>query len=303
MITTRRRVMAVVIAALAPATVAAGLAWACTPQAQFTGFGPSSGPGGSIVSLSGASFTAEPITIHWGSAAGPVLATTQGPQFAVSVRVPIAPPDTYAIVAVARGANGSQSGQASRAFTIAGPAAAPAGNTSATSSGAQSGATGKPTGTGSSGQASGAASASGKGGKSSATVSLRAGKSSTAATSAAGVTAATPQPVASASSSASRSSTSRGATQARNAAPASFFEAPAARTSERTAGSELWSAFNSGQRAGEASGVASAAVQTNASSQTIGLVMLVLGFVALMGGVAAAATRRRRASIRARRQR
>src|SRR6476469_4774400 len=94
----RRGVATAIVGALACAVLAAGLAWACTPQAQFTRFSPASGGPGTQVTVTGDNFSDVTVTIHWGSASGPVIGTAQGPTFTTTVTVPQATGHVDAIV-------------------------------------------------------------------------------------------------------------------------------------------------------------------------------------------------------------
>lgn len=95
----------------------ASLAFACGGQATIS-LSSSSGSAGSNIGISGALFTAEgPVSIHWGGASGPVVATATGPSFSVSGTVPAnAAPGVHYVVAT------SGSFQASKAFRVTGNA-------------------------------------------------------------------------------------------------------------------------------------------------------------------------------------
>lgn len=66
---------------------------------------PPSGPPGTFVTVTGTGFPAAVIQIHWGALDGPHLATTAGPEFAVSATVPDAPTNSHQIFAVIRDGN------------------------------------------------------------------------------------------------------------------------------------------------------------------------------------------------------
>jgi hypothetical protein len=316
----RRLVALASVAALIPVFVAAGLAWACTPQAEFTQFSPSSGGPGTVVAIAGRNFVAnQPITIHWGSASGPVIGTAQGPEFSTTVTVPQAPGDVYAIVAVTTGPNPSLTGQGRGAFTMVTPSTPSGqGSTSATTSGATAGA-GSQSANAQPGQSSattsGAPAASSQRGSASATVRGRSSAGSSAAAfpqrqpaagNRSGSAAATP-PVAGTSGTtqvasratapaAGRTSAAAGrSSSARPQGPATFAPPVAAGATEPSATGDLWSGFDPAQSAGAASAGPAAVVDGAGNSPaTLGVVLLAIGLVGLTGGAAAAEARRRR---------
>lgn len=101
---------------LAPCTVVAAAAWACTPQASLS-VTPSSGPPGTALRVEGTFFTtSEPVTI---TVPGGVQTTTSGPSFSVTMTTPVVPPGTYFVVAR------SSFGQASAAIEVTAPPAPP----------------------------------------------------------------------------------------------------------------------------------------------------------------------------------
>lgn len=101
---TRSRLQAIVgFATAAAALWLSATAWACSPTPDIT-LQTASGLAGSRVLVSGTYFAPpadgqpNPITIHWASASGPVLATMAGPTFSVYVVVPVdAAPGPYVI--------------------------------------------------------------------------------------------------------------------------------------------------------------------------------------------------------------
>lgn len=312
----RRGVATAIVGALACAVMAAGLAWACTPQAQFTRFAPTSGGPGTQVTVTGTNFTDQPVTIHWGSASGPVIGTASGPSFTTTVTVPQAPGDVYAIVAVTIGPSPAQSGQAVGSFTLLTPTQPATGSTSASTSGATSGQTATP-----SPQAGGRTSATVNGAPATATQRGR-----TAAT-VSGANTARPsfpqrQPVATRNSDApavvpatpataptqaaarpqgTAAGTGRSANRGRaDAAPASApatFGAPSVSgATESSATGDLWTGFDPARSAASAASAATAAPQADAATSpaTLGIVLLALGLIGLCGGAAVAETRRRR---------
>lgn len=107
-----RKVTAVGFFALSLVLALAGLAWACTAQAELQIIPPAYGPAGSQVSVSGNSGTylPHPVEIRWNSAAGPVLAaseTSAGPEtgrtFSTQVTIPEVSPGVYYLLATIEG--------------------------------------------------------------------------------------------------------------------------------------------------------------------------------------------------------
>lgn len=91
----------------------ASVAWACTSQAGIAA-NPTSGVAGENVAVSGDGFAEGPVGIHWNTASGPVLGTSEGSAFSISIHLPDdASPDVYYLVAV-----GSDGGQASTPFEV-----------------------------------------------------------------------------------------------------------------------------------------------------------------------------------------
>lgn len=96
-----RRITSIVLGGLAVFVATAALAWACQPNASIS-LSPTEGIARSQVTVKGADFTSEPVSIHWASPDGPVLATVTPSQgrFTVTVTVPQADPNVYFIYAV-----------------------------------------------------------------------------------------------------------------------------------------------------------------------------------------------------------
>lgn len=76
------------------------VAWACVPGSQLRAQ-PDHGAPGQQATVHGQGFPDRPVEIHWGSSTGPVIATGQGPEFAVGFSVPGVGDGVYTIVAVA----------------------------------------------------------------------------------------------------------------------------------------------------------------------------------------------------------
>ncbi len=122
---TLRRSSLAVLAALVGVVATAAIAWACTPQAYLylgaTSVTPPSGGGGAPVTVTGRGFTSGPVQIRLD---GRRLATAQGPNFSVVVRIENAAPGAHYVQGAAYNADGSLAGGASRALMV--KAAAPA---------------------------------------------------------------------------------------------------------------------------------------------------------------------------------
>lgn len=104
------------------ALAGAGLAWACTDQANIY-LSRSSGPPGTQVTVEGELFADSMVEIQWHgteTSSGTLLATAEGSSFSVVVTIPEAPEDTYSIYAVAPHEDGSSApyGDASRSFVV-----------------------------------------------------------------------------------------------------------------------------------------------------------------------------------------
>lgn len=315
-----RRVVATgVVGALACAVMAAGLAWACTPQAQFTRFSPASGAPGTQVTVTGDNFSDVAVTIHWGSASGPVIGTAQGPTFTTTVTVPQAPGDVYAIVAVAIGPTTLTSGQAVGSFTMVQPAQPASGSTSASTSGATpSGQAATPnpqSGGRTSATANGAPATATQRGKTAATVSgatssrpsfpqrrpvaSRSTNPQTVTPAAPATAASTPAQAATRSQGTASASTgsNRGRAQSAQAsAPATFGAPSAGAATESSATGDMWTGFDPARSGASAQSAGATAPQGDPASSpaTLGIVLLALGLLGLAGGAAVAEARRRR---------
>ena len=94
--------------------------FACTANATIGGVNPSVGPAGARVTVSGQSFAQGPVEVRWGTDAGPLLARTTGPDFAVGITVPNATPGWYYVV-VTSFYNGSIAGRRSAVYQVTAP--------------------------------------------------------------------------------------------------------------------------------------------------------------------------------------
>jgi len=160
MSTWRRRITTVLLGSASAVLGVAAIAWACTPQAYIS-VSPGSGGQGTQATVSGGSFTAAPVQIHWGSASGPVIGNAVGPRFSTSVTIPASAPDVYYIVAV-----GPQ-GSSSASFEVVGPAG-PSGGDTTGGGGTTTGGGGSTHGGGSTSAGGGGSTSAGGGGSTSA---------------------------------------------------------------------------------------------------------------------------------------
>ena len=126
-----RRLFVLGICLLVPLVCAVSVAWACTGP----GFGvpassmavePGSGVAGTTTTVKGKSFGSGPVEIRWDSTGGPLLASTTGPDFSTSVRVPNAPSGEHKFFAFSRDPDGAPRPGATAAFEVTpGPPAPP----------------------------------------------------------------------------------------------------------------------------------------------------------------------------------
>lgn len=108
-----RRSVLMGVGAAAFALGSASVAWACSAQSGITGSavrGQSSGAAGSQIQVSVTNFPADPVSIHWNSVDGEVLATGRGPDFSTSITIPQVAEGVYYVVA-----SGGQPGREQRA--------------------------------------------------------------------------------------------------------------------------------------------------------------------------------------------
>ena len=287
----RRRSFAVVLGVLAGGLLAAGLAWACTPSAAIEVTPNAHRSGGADARVSGAHFVpstperASEVRIYWNSSAGRLLGTAtvdqEGRFGPVEIPIPRAPEDTYTILAVTTGTDGTT--YAARAsFTIGRSATkVSGGEKSGGKDGATTGAAGngKTSATirGATGGSRGDSGARGSGGADRAPASAPTGDADQ------GVFAGSAAP---GDPAAERQGAGGKAGPSGNPA-----------LSDRSATGDLWSGFGPGKRSSLGPGAADAAPASGAGPQlAIGLGLLGLGLVALLGGFGVAEARRRRAS-------
>lgn len=121
-----RMSLLVVLGVLSSGVVAAGIAFACSPQANMA-LDQTSGAAGAQVVVSGSAFETDgPVEVRWGSARGPILATATGPSFSTAVTIPQASPGVYAIIAVGYDSSNVRAGTAPATYELTGPPAAAA---------------------------------------------------------------------------------------------------------------------------------------------------------------------------------
>lgn len=72
---------------LAPAVVAASLAWACIPGSSVT-VRPDSGLPGATATVAGSGFPPGTVEVRWDTSDGPVVALATGPSFSTQFRIP-----------------------------------------------------------------------------------------------------------------------------------------------------------------------------------------------------------------------
>ncbi|HET7487979.1 MAG TPA: hypothetical protein VFJ85_08625 [Acidimicrobiales bacterium] len=93
----------VALAGAALVALAVGPAFACGAAPSQLRVAPVTGVSGTTVTASGSYFPSAQVELHWGSRAGPLLATAMGPNFSAAFTVPDAAPGYYAVVAVQSG--------------------------------------------------------------------------------------------------------------------------------------------------------------------------------------------------------
>ncbi len=281
----------------------ASFAWACGPQPSIR-LRPTSGPAGSHVNVSGASFRSGDVEIHWDSVNGPVLGTAMGPSFSETVRIPRTEEGVYYIVAVLYQA-GPHNGPGSPEDTGRGQNAAAAFEvTSAVTSQPENRAqkeapTKTVSGGGKTSQTTSAGSA--RGGRSSIKRGARL-KSSLPASAQPGAVVADAGgsvfggsvPAMVSNGAARRKSTSR--------TPSERWHAPSARLAgdppERTASVDLWSGFRSGQKISLPALDALSPPGGSHPALTLGVALISVGLIGLVG-FAALRMRRRPSEARA----
>ncbi len=98
--------------------LSAARAWPCVPQPFVTVAPRASGSPGTEVTVEGTGFDSGPAEIRWNAVDGPRLASTNGPNFSLSVAIPNAPPGLYLLVVLSRGADGGVTQKASSSFDV-----------------------------------------------------------------------------------------------------------------------------------------------------------------------------------------
>lgn len=113
---TLRVVAALIATAAVPATAA--VAVACVPEPLISLQPISAGRSGSTVVVEGVGFGKGPVEIRWNAIAGSRLADAEGPTFTTSITVPSVPEGLYAVLALARDADGGITNAARAAFQV-----------------------------------------------------------------------------------------------------------------------------------------------------------------------------------------
>jgi hypothetical protein len=106
-------------AGLVLVVAAASLAWACVPQADYFGVSPASGPPGTDATVTGRGFPEGQFEIRWDSSQGALLATANGPEFSVPVKIPAASPGVHYVTVVGTGAHAAH-GTGTAPFEVTG---------------------------------------------------------------------------------------------------------------------------------------------------------------------------------------
>lgn len=128
-VTRGRKVVMARVALIAGLTLgvstAAGLAWACVPQPRLITVQPrASGPAGSEVTVASLGFDPGRAEVRWNAADGDLLASAEGPDFSVPVKIPEAPDGVYHVVVLARSPGGEIGNTASVSFQVTSSATA-----------------------------------------------------------------------------------------------------------------------------------------------------------------------------------
>ena len=98
---------------------AASLAWACVPQADYFGVSPAAGPPGTDATVTGRGFPEGQFEIRWDSGQGALLATVNGPEFSVPVRIPAAASGLHYVTVVGTGVHAAH-GTGAAPFEVTG---------------------------------------------------------------------------------------------------------------------------------------------------------------------------------------
>lgn len=311
----RRTLAAASLAVMAAAAMAGAAAWACTASAEV-GATPDAGPAGSRTTVTGLRFeSGTPVEIRWGTRSGPLLETTTGPNFAVEVTIPAgAAAGDYVIVAM--NVDGSFAPATPFQVTSSGSASTTTKGTSGSRTGSVSGgggqtspATAGPEETGGPAPATSEPVevappryASTGDGEASPAPSSPAGASSDASTSRGAQAGRTRGPVGASSPSGAATGRPLG-TERRPAAPAQVDgqqAAPVDVPSPRSAGSDVWGGFATGDVPLSGPGLATDVRSPGGgtSGLPVGVGLLSLGSLALTAGAGVSLLGRRRAAAR-----
>lgn len=303
---------------LAAVFVSAAVSWACSFAPYIPpgsgGVSPNRGAEGTVARVSGRAFRPGPIDVRWNATDGPVLATTEGPEFSVQVTIPSARPGVYSIVAVQVG-----TGKASAPFEVTAsnttvPSGSGGGGSEATVTESETSAPAEASEPAQSGQAARSTAPARSG--SSAAASIQAEPGSTPAEPVSSGVATNPSSAGSGptgtteTTKASASSTGRSAAGVANPQPSSSGVSaapaqaapvtgvdtePAQAPSPASVTADLWGGFSAvGPGLYATPGAATVGTGGSGSSAELGVALLGAGLVALFAGFAGAELRRRR---------
>ena len=285
-----RRSVAGVVSVLAVVVGGVGLAWACTPSA-YVFLSKTGGSPGTTITVRGKEFAPGPVEIQWTGAQGAQRTVANGPTFSVPVVVPDAEPGVYYVEATAVDDVGGIEGQATRAFKVNLPAGerAPA----------RTKARPEPRPDGAPAPGGGAETPSRQAPERAApVVPTRAAAPVAPLATRVPAPAATEAAARESAASAPAASTARESGRAAGPIPPSGSSARA--PSQETASADLWSGLASGPNSSLLPSETNLAASASGSGSrlALGMAFLGAGLVALLGGFAGAARRRRRASAR-----
>ena len=291
--------------------VAAGVSWACTPQASVV-TSPGTASAGSTVTVTGGSFYSGAgygaVEVRWDG--GVLLASAPGPSFSLQVQVPNAPPGVYSVVAQQKDAQGAVAGTASTAFTVSDPATTtPTGSQPSSTSGTsatttsrtrQAPTSGSPTPATADAEAApapeaGATPAEGAPATSASPAPATSSATPSASTASPSATASSPRTAARATSAGRSPLASASPAPASPLAPAAVEEPEAPGVSARTAGADLWSGLARGSSPTRGAGLDVPPARHDRAPATTAAALSVA--VAAASALALAATRRRRAVV------
>ena len=294
MSSTPRRLFPSALVSLGVLLAGAALAWACSPQAGIS-ISTNQGPPGTSINVTGTKFEeGGPVEIYWNGSGSSMLARATGPDFSVPVTIPNAPPDTYTVFAVGKSANGTVAGRASASFTIPGedePAPTPGATPSPGGRAESSPSSGTTTGRETSSSGSTTRSATGGNGARARGESRTAAGAPGSARTPEGVTT-LPSGTAVFADSVTSPDAAREVARRTRSSERGSDRSPAA-ASQRSAAGDLWAGFRPDEARGILGG-SSTPPEASGSVPTFAAVLLALGALSVLAGIAVAGTRRRR---------